>query len=256
MVLDVVCNPAHPNPDAAFTVTYTVQNEGESASAPRRDAVRIFAQDGTTVVSEKSVDGKPLARSAQEQLTATFEEGVTDGLHYPQVLVNLDGAPYGAAANEHGSQTYANGPSLEVGVYLEQVGPVTAGQAYYTEIRTATEALNNATQYKDAQSLPYVQRGLTAIGTALAAGAADFASFAGLSDIATSITTLAEQAGYAYAEALQQKWPPDMPELIVALYTAVVPLEALTYDGSTLQRYLPPLQERVVAVVQGLHNAG
>jgi hypothetical protein len=250
LVRDAVCSPEHPDPGVAFTVTYTVWNSGTNASAPRRDIVRIYADDGTTVVAEQPVDGKPLAQNEQEQLTATFAQGVTEGLRYPQILANLDGTPYGAAANEHGHQAYTNGPNLEVGVYAGSVGPATAGMTYFGDIRVAAESLNLASQYSDSYAIPHLRRGLTSLSTAVAAAVAEL-ELDSLADIASSIKENAESVDtYVNEEALRREWPEAMPEAIVTLYTAVVPLQTLRYEADTIARYLPPVRDPVNWVVR------
>jgi hypothetical protein len=253
-VWEAAAEPEHPGPDTAFTVRYSVMNSGSLASAPRRDVVRIYEADGTTVLAEQPVEGKPLANGESEQLSATFAQGVTEGLRYPQVVVNLDGAPPGGSPNEHGMQAYENAAALQVGVYATAIGPETAGQTYYTQISAAATYLQNASQHQNAGALPELRSGLTALGTALAAAAGDFSADTTLASIASGIQQEAQSTQYLNDHVLQQAWPEGMQELIIALYTAVVPLQTLQYDRTTVARFAPPVMERVGAVMLPLYH--
>jgi hypothetical protein len=247
-----VVQPEHPDPGVAFTVQYTVTNAGSDASAPRRDVVRVFEQDGTTVVVEQPVDGKPLARNESERLSATFAQGVTEGTRYPQILINTDGAPMGAPANEHGNEMYAWARQIDVGVYSAPIGPASAGDTYFTQIREAANELNSASQFSGSVALEPLKTGLTALGTAVVAAAADFSRDQRMGEVAASIQGAAEWVGRIDEQSVRDDWPAELQEAIVALYTAVVPLRTLRYDDETIARYLPPLQERVNTVTQRL----
>ena len=114
-------------------------------------------------MAQQPVEGKPCARNESERLSATFAQGVTEGTRYPQILINTDSAPMGAPANEHGNQIYAWAPQIDVGVYSAPVGPASAGDTYFTQIREAAdEEPNTASKLANSSALEPLKSGLTA----------------------------------------------------------------------------------------------
>jgi hypothetical protein len=245
-----VIDPAYPETGTPFTITYSVWNGGTDASADRNDDVRILDAD-RQVVAEQQLTGTALPAQASEGMEATFPDGLpADGHYVVEIWVNLDGAPVGAPANEHGIQLLA-GDSFQVGAYDRLAGPAPADETFRDEaVALSSDALVLSGRSASDMLEPFKQF-LARAQTLVAAGLADFPDWQGdegpmLAERVNRMVTAAEYIDPDYVP----DWPSDeADEAAINAQQAAMPFGRLPYNRDMFDTYMPPVVEAAEAIL-------